>query len=121
MFNQAYAQTSTETQTPASAAGAPQQPNAFVQFFPFILIFFVFYFLVIRPQKKKMQNEQKLLSELKKGDEIVTKSGVLGSIVGLTDKLVTLEVSQGVKIKILRTQIAGAAKNYLYDNTPKKQ
>ncbi|MEE2742817.1 MAG: preprotein translocase subunit YajC [Bdellovibrionota bacterium] len=89
----------------AQASGA--QPNPIVQFAPFIIIFFIFYFLMIRPQKKKMEEEQKLLANLKKGDDIYTKSGVLGKIVGLTEKVVTMDIDEGTKLKVLRSQIGG--------------
>ena len=62
---------------------------------------------MIRPQKKRLQEEQALLKSLSKGDEIYTKSGILGTIVAMTEKIVTLEVSEGAKIKVLRDQIGG--------------
>ena len=96
LFSSAYAQ---------AAGGA--QPNPLVQFAPFIIIFFIFYFLMIRPQKKKMEEEQALLKNLKKGDDIYTKSGVLGKIVGLTEKVVTMDIDDGTKLKVLRSQIGG--------------
>ncbi|MBT6326656.1 MAG: preprotein translocase subunit YajC [Bdellovibrionales bacterium] len=89
-----------------AAAGA-QQPNPMMSFLPFVFIFFIFYFLMIKPQKKKLQEEQVMLKALTKGDEVYTKSGILGTIYGLTEKLVTLEVAQGVKMKVLRANIAG--------------
>lgn len=94
----------------AQEAAAPaSQPSALAQFLPFILIFVIFYFLMIRPQKKKMQEEQKLLNALEKGDEVYTKSGIIGTIVGLTDTVATLEVGENSKMKILRGSIAGKA------------
>ena len=95
----------------------PQQPNPLVSLLPFAIIFFIFYFLMIRPQKKRLQAEQALLKSLAKGDEIYTKSGILGTIVGMTEKIVTLEVSEGAKIKILRDQIGGRARG-LFDKSP---
>lgn len=95
---------------------AAAQPNVLMQFAPFIAIFAIFYFLMIRPQKKKMMEEQNLLNSLNKGDEIYTKSGIIGTIVGLTEKVVTLEVSQGVKMKVLRSQIAGLAQKLFEKN-----
>ena len=89
-----------------TAAGA-QQPTPMMSFLPFVFIFFIFYFLMIKPQKKKLQEEQVMLKALTKGDEVYTKSGILGTIYGLTEKLVTLEVAQGVKMKVLRANIAG--------------
>ncbi|MFZ4714334.1 MAG: preprotein translocase subunit YajC [Bacteriovoracaceae bacterium] len=102
LINSAYAQT-------APAA----QPNAMMQLVPLLLIGVVFYFFMIRPQAKKLKDEQAFLNTLAKGEEIFTKSGIIGTIVGLTDKIVTLEISEGVKLKILKSQIAGQAKKLL--------
>lgn len=87
-----------------------QQANPLMSFAPLVIIFFIFYFLMIRPQKKKMEEEQKFINSLQKGDEVFTKSGILGKIHGLTEKVVTLEVAEGLKIKILRHQVAGSQK-----------
>lgn len=94
----------------AHAQDAAAQPNAFMQFAPLIVIFFIFYFLMIRPQKKRLEEEKKMMDALTKGDEIFTKSGMIGTITGLTEKIITLEVSEGVKIKVLRSQVGGPAK-----------
>ncbi|MDD0852756.1 preprotein translocase subunit YajC [Halobacteriovorax sp. GB3] len=92
------------------AAAAPAAQNGMMQFLPLVFIFVIFYFLILRPQKKKLEQEAKLIGELKKGDEIYTKAGILGKIHGLTEKVVTLEVEDGVKLKVLKSQIAGLAK-----------
>src|SRR5690606_6554034 len=102
-----------------AAAGAAAQ-NPMMSFVPFIVIFAIFYFLVIRPQKGKLEQEQKMLQELTKGDEIYTKSGILGTIHGMTDKVVTLEVENGVKLKVLRGQIGGLAKTLFEQAESKK-
>ena len=96
LFANAYAQD--------AAAGAAAQPNAMAQFAPFVIIFIIFYFLMIRPQKKKLQEEQTMLNSLAKGDEIFTKSGIIGKIHGLTEKIMTIEVEDGMKVKMLRSQ-----------------
>tara|TARA_R110000868_G_scaffold159516_15_gene388434 strand:- start:255 stop:596 length:342 start_codon:yes stop_codon:yes gene_type:complete len=103
----------------AQEAAAPAQ-NPVMSFVPFIVIFAIFYFLVIRPQKGKIEAEQKLLATIAKGDEIFTKSGIIGTIHGMTDKVVTLEVENGVKLKILRSQIGGLAKTIFEAAEPKK-
>lgn len=92
---------------------AAAAPNAFVSFIPMILIFFVVYFLMLRPQKKKMQQEKEFTESIKKGDEVFTKSGILGTIQGVNDKIVTLEVEGGVKFKLLKNQIAGSSESIL--------
>jgi preprotein translocase subunit YajC len=90
----------------------PQGPSGVAAFFAspiflLILMFVVFYFLLIRPQQKKQKEHQKLLQNLKKGDEIVTASGIFGKIAGLTDTVATIEIADKVRVKILRSQIAG--------------
>lgn len=99
------------TNAHAQAAGAPQNPM--VQFLPLVIVFVIFYFLMIRPQKKKFEEEQALLEKLAKGDEVYTKSGFIGTIAGMNDKIVDLEVSDGVRFKVLKSQIAGLAKSVL--------
>ncbi len=89
------------------------QANPMMQFLPLIVVFVIFYFLMIRPQKKKMEEEQSLLEKLQKGDEVYTKSGIIGVIHGINDKVVTLEVSDSVRFKILKGQIAGLSKSIL--------
>ena len=94
----------------AQTAAAPQGPNAFEMFVPFIFIFVIFYFLIIRPQAKRQKDQQKFVAELKRGDEVITASGILGRIESITDQFVTLEISDGVKVKMLRSQIAASQK-----------
>ncbi|KYG61316.1 preprotein translocase subunit YajC [Bdellovibrio bacteriovorus] len=79
-------------------------------FVPFIFIFVIFYFLIIRPQAKRQKDHQKFLSEVKRGDEVITSSGILGRVEGITDQFVTLEIADGVKVKMLRSQIATSQK-----------
>lgn len=98
----------------AQTAGAPAQ-SPFVSFIPFVLIFIVMYFLMIRPQKKRMQEEQNFLTKLTHGDEVFTKSGILGKVVGITEKIVTLEIENGSKMKILKSHIGGSASQLLAD------
>ncbi|MBE8222166.1 MAG: preprotein translocase subunit YajC [Bdellovibrionales bacterium] len=88
-----------------SFAADVKKPTTLEQLLPFALIFFVFYFLIIRPQGKKQKKQLDFLSQLKKGDKVITSSGVLGSIEGLSQGVVTLEVSQQLKIKILKSHI----------------
>lgn len=108
--------------TLAHAQTAPAaQPNPLMSLVPFVLIFVVFYFLMIKPQKKRMEEEQKMVAALQKGDEVVTKSGIIGTISGLNDKVVTLELEKGAQIKMLRSQIGGLAKTILAEATAEKK
>ena len=72
-----------------------------------VLMFAVMYFLVLRPQSKKQKEHQKLLAELKKGDEIVTHGGIIGKISGMKDGEVTLQVQEGVRLRVQRSAITG--------------
>jgi preprotein translocase subunit YajC len=95
----------------AYAQASSAQPSLFESFLPLVVIFGIFYFLIIRPQARKMKQHQKALGALKKGDAVLTSGGILGTIEGITDKWVTLEVADGVRIKALKSQIAGLAKD----------
>jgi preprotein translocase subunit YajC len=75
---------------------------------PLLLIFFaIFYFLVLRPQSKKAKEHQAMLAELKKGDEVVTTSGIIGKISGLSDGELTLQVQEGVRLRVTRASVQG--------------
>ncbi len=88
-----------------TAAGSAQ---SFMSFVPLILIFGVFYFLLIRPQQKKAKEQQAFLSDLKKGDAVVSQGGLHGVITGLTDTVVTLEIADNVRVKVARSYIMGS-------------
>lgn len=93
----------------AYAADAAPPAGGFTALLPFIAIFVIFYFLLIRPQQKKAKEHQQFLSNLKKGDKVVTSGGVHGEITGLTDRVITLEIAPNVKIKVSRQYILGSA------------
>jgi preprotein translocase subunit YajC len=93
----------------AWAQTAAAAPSVLEQAFPFIFIVIVFFFLVWRPQQRRLQQQTKIRSELKRGDSVLTSGGILGTIEGLTDAMVTLQIANGVKIKVLRSAIMGPA------------
>lgn len=68
-------------------------------------IFLIFYFMIIRPQQKKAKNRTRLLSNLEKGDKVVTSGGIHGIIAGLDEKTLLLQVSDNLKIKVDRSAI----------------
>ncbi len=82
------------------------QPGGLMSFLPLIIIFVIFYFLLIRPQMKRAKEHKKMVSELKNGDEVVTSGGVLGRIVEAGEQFLTLEVADGVNLKIQRNTVA---------------
>lgn len=77
------------------------------QIFMLIAMFGVFYFLIIRPAQKRERERKEMLSNLKKGDLVVTTGGLLGRVSGMTDQVVTIEVAEKIRLRILRTHIAG--------------
>ena len=82
---------------------------------PMVIMFGVVYFLMIRPQQKKVKEQQKMLTALAVGDDVVTTSGILGQITGLAEKVATLEIASGVKIKILKSQVSQVVKGQIKD------
>ncbi len=78
---------------------------------PIVLMVGVFYLLIIRPQGKKAKEHQKMLSELKKGDDVVTTGGVLGRITGIKDDEMILQVQEGVRLRVLRSAVTGKQKS----------
>lgn len=90
---------------PGGGGGAGSSPLAFL---PFILIFVLFYFLILRPQQKQSKKKDEMLKSLKRGDNVITSGGIYGKIVNISeDEIVTLEISKGVSIRISRSGIAG--------------
>ncbi len=73
-------------------------------------IFAIFYFMIIRPQQKRAKEREKLLSNIEKGDKIVTSGGVHATIVGIEDKTVLIEIAPNVKIKVDRSAIGSVIK-----------
>jgi preprotein translocase subunit YajC len=96
MIDIAYAQ---------SAPGAAG-PGPMMTIIPFVLIFVIMYFMVIRPQQKKAKDHEAVLSKLKKNDEVMTSGGIYGKVVDLKENVVTLEVAANVRIRVARPQIA---------------
>ncbi|MBI3541017.1 MAG: preprotein translocase subunit YajC [Deltaproteobacteria bacterium] len=75
-------------------------------FTPMILVFVIFYFLLIRPQSKQRKQHQETLKTLKKGDEIITVSGIHGKVMGITDNVISLEIADNIRIKLEKQQVA---------------
>lgn len=97
MFTPAYAQ----------AAGAPPEPNMLMTLLPFVLIAVVFYFLLIRPQQKRLKEHRAMIEGIKRGDTIVTGGGIIAKVVKVIDDSDELEVDLGndVKVRVVRSTI----------------
>jgi preprotein translocase subunit YajC len=93
----AYAQT-------AAASGGSLE--ALQQFLPLILIFVVFYFLLIRPQQKRMKQHKEMLGQLRRGDRVVTAGGIVGTVNKiLSDTELSVEIAEGVKVRVVRSTL----------------
>jgi preprotein translocase subunit YajC len=90
----------------AWAQSAPGPTGQFAPLLMMVLFVGVFYFLLIRPQQKKAREHQALVSKLAVGDEVVTNGGMLGRVTDVGDTFVTLEIAEGVRVKVQRFQIS---------------
>lgn len=81
--------------------------EAFAQFIPLILIFAIMWFLLIRPQQKKLKEHQAMVTALRKGDQVVTQGGLIGKVTRVKgDEEVEVELSEGVRVRVIKQTIA---------------
>ena len=92
-------------QAAGGAAGGGMEAML-VQFLPLIALVVLFYFLMIRPQQRRMKQHQQMLGALKRGDSVVLSSGMIGKVVRVEEKEVGLEIATGVTVKVVKTMIA---------------
>lgn len=90
----------------AQATAAPGGAAAFAQFVPLILVFAIMYFLILRPQQRKLRQHRDMVAALKKGDEIITNGGLLGRVVSVRDDEVDVEIAQNVRVRVVRGMIS---------------
>ncbi len=95
----AYAQAAT------GAASADPFGGMLVTFAPLIFVFVAFYFLMMRPQQQRVKQLQNAITNLKKGDQVITSGGILGKVSRLTDPYIELEIAPNVKIQVVRATI----------------
>ncbi len=80
--------------------------SGFASLIPLILIFVIFYFLLLRPQIKRAKEHKQMVNSLAKGDEVVTNGGLLGRITRLDENFITLEIANGVQVKVQRNAVS---------------
>lgn len=91
----------------AQAAGGAGGAAAFAQFVPLILIFGIMYFLLIRPQQKKMKDHQAMVAALRRGDLVVTAGGIRGKVTKVLDDAdVEVEIADGVKVRVVKSTVS---------------
>ena len=86
-------------------AGAAAPGGQFMPIVMMVVFVVIFYFLLIRPQQKKAKEHQALVSKLSAGDEVVTTGGILGKVIEVGDSFVTIEVADGVRLKVQKFQV----------------
>ncbi len=84
---------------------AAQQPNMISALLPFIILFAVFYFLLIRPQSKRAKEHKKMVEAIGKGDEVITNGGLVGKITAVSEQYATVELAEGVQVKVQKSAI----------------
>lgn len=105
---------------PGGAGGeSAEGSNMLMQFLPLILMFVIFWFLLIRPQQKRAKAHKQMLAELKRGDNVVTSSGIIGTILEIDDEQVLLE-SADSKLRVSRAAIGGIVQSRAADSSDKK-
>lgn len=81
--------------------------NALAQFLPLILIFAIMYFLLIRPQQKKLKDHQAMVEAVRRGDQVITQGGIIGKVTKVReDGEVEVEIAEGVKIRVIKSTLA---------------
>ncbi|VAW88869.1 Protein translocase subunit YajC [hydrothermal vent metagenome] len=86
--------------------GTGAESSGFMGFIPLIIIFIIFYWLLMRPQMKRAKEHRQMLSTLSKNDEVVTSGGILGRVIKLDDNFVSMEIAEGVRVKVQRNAVA---------------
>lgn len=95
------------TEAYAQTAGAPGAGDFATMIIPLVAIMAVFYFLLIRPQQRKMREHQEMLGKVQKGDTVVTNGGLIGKVVRVVDDHELLvEVGENVKVRVLKSGLA---------------
>ncbi|MEJ8573301.1 preprotein translocase subunit YajC [Microbaculum marinum] len=93
--------------TPAYAQGAAPSGDFLISLLPFVLIFVVLYFLILRPQQRRVKQQQEMIASLRRGDTVVTAGGIIGKISKVIDEReIQVEVAEGVRVRVARSMIS---------------
>ena len=92
---------------PGAAASGAEGPSPFSMLLPILGMLLIFYFLMIRPQQKRQREVQKMLSAVKKGDRVLTASGLYGTVAGVKDDVLVLQIADNVKVEMVKSAVTG--------------
>ena len=98
LISPAYAQTASGAAQGGGLAG-------FISFAPLLLVFVVFYFLMIRPQQRRMKTLQASIEAVKKGDQVTTAGGIVGKVTRVEDQLVEVEIAPNVRVRVVKATL----------------
>lgn len=87
------------------------QPSSWLQFFPLVFLFVIFYFLLIRPQQKAQKAHKEMLTKIEKNDEVVTAGGIHGTIVAVGDRTVTVRIADNVRVELEKSSVQQVLKS----------
>ena len=90
-----------------AAPAAPTMKDGLVQMVPFLLIFVVFYFVLLAPMRKQQKKTKEMLSQLKKGDRVLTSGGIYGTVSQVEDQVVWVKISDTTKVKMAKSAVTG--------------
>src|SRR5260370_21475081 len=94
--------------TPAYAQASPMGGDIFNMMIPLVLIFVLMYFLMLRPQQKKVKDHQELIKNLRRGDTVVTSGGLVGKVTKVVDdEQIEVEIADGVRVRQVRQMVSG--------------
>jgi preprotein translocase subunit YajC len=94
-----------DTSILAAAAAPSAGASFFIQTIPLVLVFVIFWFLLIRPQQKRMKDHQAQIAAVKKGDRVVTGGGLIGKVIKVTDSEVEVELAQGIRVTAVKSTL----------------
>jgi preprotein translocase subunit YajC len=106
MFESLFIGTAHAMAQQQGGTGAAQQASWYSTLVPLVVIFAIFYLLMIRPQQKQQKKHREMLAAIKKGDKVITRGGMQGTVYGITDAVITIEVAENVRLKFTRDAIA---------------
>lgn len=102
-------------QQAAPATGLAGAPGILFSILPYIAIFGIFYFLLIRPQTRRIKEQRTMIDAVQRGDQVVTGGGLIGRVTKVDDEQVEVEIAQGVRVKVVKATLTGVTSS----NTPK--
>lgn len=103
------------------AGASGEQGNPLIAFMPLIILFVIFYFLLIRPQQKKAKEHKQMLSNLRKGDSVITGGGLYGRIIAMSDEVLTLDLGNNQEVKVNRNYISSVSDKKVVESGKKER